>query len=266
MEETTTQAADWKQSIPNEFKSEACLSNIQDLPSLVKSYVHGQKRLGSAINIPGQNATDDEKNEFLKKLGRPDSPDKYTTLDFAGLPDGLSHNEEFIKKFREASHASGLSDAQQRSILQNILKYEMEAAKNATMTEEASFQKAQKELRTKLGEAYDQRVSMAKKAYETFIPEAARERFREMGLENDPDFIVGFSSIGEKMMEDRSIDGTGGANSLVMTPDEAKSEIAKIRSNPEHPYVNRKFEGTPERQMAAERMQRLYSLAYPKSQ
>jgi hypothetical protein len=254
---------DWKETIPQEYKGEACLQNIPDFGSLVKSYVHSQKRLGSAINIPGQNATDEEKSEFLKKLGRPESPDKYTLPDFSKLPEGLKPNENFVKALATAAYSRGLNNDQHMGILQEILKFEVDAAKQSEVEEQNDMKQRTEALRKEFGSAYDQRVGLAKKTFETFAASGEREEF-DKRYGNDPLIIRMFSRMGERLLEDRSIDGTGGRGSLTLTPEEARMEIAKIRADANHPYNNRKFDGTKERTEAVEHMNRLYEYTYAK--
>lgn len=262
-EETNQPPQDWKETIPAEFKSEACLATIPDLGTLVKSYVHSQKRLGSSINIPGQNASEEERAEFLKKLGRPETPDKYTLPDFSTLPEGLKPNESFVKALSAEAHKRGLNNDQHMGILQEILKFEVDAAKQAEVEEQNQMRERVETLRKEFGSAYDQRVALAKKTFETFaVPEERGEFDKRYG--SDPLIIKMFSKMGERLLEDRSIDGTGGINALAMTPQEAMQEINKIRSDKENPYNNRKFEGTPERQKVIDRMATLYEYAYPK--
>ncbi len=159
----------WKESLPSDLRSDPVLEQIKDVSSLVKGYIHGQKRLGSSIRIPGTDADENEVNEFLGKLGRPESADKYTELETKDLPDGVEVNADFVKSFREAAYKSGLNDKQQVSLLQEVMKSELSAIDQNTGAEEGDLDKIEDGLRAHFGQAYDQNLAVAKKAYDTFV-------------------------------------------------------------------------------------------------
>jgi len=72
------QIENWKDSLPDDLKGEKALESIQDIPGLVKSYVHAQKMIGSdKIPVPNKYATDEDWQAVYSKLGRPESPDAY---------------------------------------------------------------------------------------------------------------------------------------------------------------------------------------------
>ena len=69
-----TGSSDWLDSIEESLKTEPSLSDIKDVNSLAKSYVHAQKMIGAdKIVMPNDKSTDDEWNDFYEKLGRPEN-------------------------------------------------------------------------------------------------------------------------------------------------------------------------------------------------
>jgi len=255
-------AFDWKSQIPSEFKDEPTLQQIKDLPTLVKNYVHAEKKIGKSIRIPDADSSEQERQDFLKKLGRPESSEKYTSLDTSTLPKDLNVDGEFIKNFRNAAFENGLTDAQQKSILQHFFKHEISTMEADAAAEEKGLAEIEQGLRKRFGPAYDERMALAQRAYKTLVPDDLKSHFRKEGLENDPALVVLFANMGARMIEDRSIDGSGGVGSLIMTPEEALERIDEIRRDPNHSY-QAKFAGTPEHQRAVEQMDGLYKLAYP---
>ena len=64
---------DWKASLSEDLRNDPSLASINDVASLAKGYVHGQKMIGAdKIVIPKDDASPDEMNEFYNRLGRPE--------------------------------------------------------------------------------------------------------------------------------------------------------------------------------------------------
>jgi hypothetical protein len=90
----------WLDKLPEEFKEgKQILSRFKEFPDVLKSLISAQKLLGKkadAVLIPGNDAPPEEKAEFLKKLGLPDSPDSYPTKP-AELPEGFQSAEQTLE-------------------------------------------------------------------------------------------------------------------------------------------------------------------------
>lgn len=76
-------------------------------------HVHNQEKLiGNAIRIPGKDATPEEREAFLNKLGRPPAADKYELTVPKDLPPELPYDGEAAKAFTSKAHELGLTQAQ----------------------------------------------------------------------------------------------------------------------------------------------------------
>lgn len=83
-----------------------------DPKALATKAFNQEKLLGSSIRLPGKDATPEERDAFLNKLGRPEAADKYELKAPANMPEGLPYDGEVATGFRAAAHAAGLSQAQ----------------------------------------------------------------------------------------------------------------------------------------------------------
>jgi hypothetical protein len=90
--------------------------NVKDVEGLGKLAREQASLLGSAIRVPGKDATDDERNEFLTKLGRPESPDKYEFTLPENLPEGVAYDAEKAKGLKDAAFKLGLSQQQAQAV------------------------------------------------------------------------------------------------------------------------------------------------------
>jgi hypothetical protein len=71
----------WGDQLSDEIKNDpACvksLSKFKKVSDLAKSYTELEAKLGSAVTIPGDSASDEEKAAFMRKLGMPETADGY---------------------------------------------------------------------------------------------------------------------------------------------------------------------------------------------
>ena len=118
---------------------------------------------------------------------------------------------------------------------------------------QASMGEAETNLRKKWGAAYMQNIALSKKVVRQFADEKAFVEL-DKGLGNNPALIEMFANIGKILSEDQLVGKAGG---LTLTPDEAQSEINKIKGDKEHPYWK---EGHPSHQEAVDRMTQLMKL------
>ncbi len=105
-----------------EFAGEAhkdtkAFDSIKDISSLIKVHADTKSALGKKmdghIKIPTEGSTDTEKANFQAQIaklsGKPDNSADYVFVTPDDLPEGLRHNAETEKQFRELFHRENLS-------------------------------------------------------------------------------------------------------------------------------------------------------------
>ena len=111
---------DWKASLSEDLRNDPSLASINDVASLAKGYVHGQKMIGAdKIVIPKDDASPDEMNEFYNRLGR---PEKYE-ITKPQLAEGLEYNTDMETKMLGVLHEAGLSNAQANKVFAGYMDY-----------------------------------------------------------------------------------------------------------------------------------------------
>ena len=85
---------------------------LADVNALAKSARESEKLLGGMVKLPGKDATPEEREAFLNKLGRPEKQDGYQFTAPKDLPEGLPYDGEKAKSFKELSHKLGLTNDQ----------------------------------------------------------------------------------------------------------------------------------------------------------
>lgn len=87
--------------------------NTADAVTRLGKQVYAQERLlGNAIRVPGKDATQEEREAFLNKLGRPEQPDAYEFAVPENLPENLPYDGERAAKFKAVAHGLGLTKDQ----------------------------------------------------------------------------------------------------------------------------------------------------------
>jgi len=264
------------EQIPEEYRNEASLSNIKDMNSLVKGYVHAQKEIGSRVRVPGPDASAEVKAEFAKrmeaagfmkapdltnpedkaailsKLGRPETPDGYD----ATIPEEVNAlvNQEQLKGYRELAHKIGLTKDQAKALLEFDVNRTMEAM-------EGTKDIAASTLKTEWGDAFDQRLNFAKdglKHFETKYPDAV-SAIKNGPAGNNPVVLMMAAELGRMYKESGIIIGNRTV-SYGLTPSEARNRINEVLTNSAHPYHN---ESDPKHMQAVGEVETLYAAAYP---
>lgn len=162
--------------VPDDFKNRPCFKAVgNDLKSIM-AHIGNQdiaiSRQGKGIMIPPPDATPTEIKMFHKALGVPDSPDKYEFTPPKELAEYYK-DQELLNEAKRVMHSAGATPAvfnammqldamrmaqTQKEMRENPLPYFEELLEYA---QPKLAEKAEKELRTKWGDAYESRLQLA---------------------------------------------------------------------------------------------------------
>lgn len=251
--------ADWKESLPEDIRSDASLAAIQDVPSLAKSYIHAQSLVGAdKIALPGKEATEEDWAGVFTKLGRPETIAGYELKKPDNLPEGLNYDETMLTGFKETAHKLGLLPSQVDGLHDWWNKANVEGFTASTNAQKEATTAAETALKQEYGNAYDQKLATAQTALKEFGGDELVKFMDESGLGNNPQFIKLMATVGEGMLED-GLKGNG-QHSGAITPADAQVKIAEIMTDKKSPYHDRYH---ADHQRIVDEVQKLYSQAYP---
>ena len=229
---------DWKESLPEDLKSDPSLLTVKDVPGLAKSYIHAQKMIGAdKIALPGKNASEEEWDAVYNRLGKPEEAKTYEE-DFGDLP----IPEENVKNFKDAAHKLGLNQTQFKGLTtwyKDLIKTQVEDINVDADTKRAESEAA---LRKEFGKTYDAKLKSSQRVFQTY----GDTKFLDVELKDGtklgdhPTFIKLMSNIADTISEDKI--ATGEKGSEFFTPAEAKRKIAELTTTGS-PYWNRKDPG-----------------------
>ena len=222
-------ADNWRDGLPESIRNEKCLDSIKTVGALAQSYVHAQKSIGAnKVALPGENATQEELDEFYKALGRPDKAEDYAS-DKIELPEGVTLDTDEVKKFRDFAFEHGIS----QKVFEAALKFDIERVQNQIAAENAranaEYEETLGKLQSEFGGRADAVVAQCNKAMQTF---GLTEVLRDHGLLNNYTVVKALAGIGERISESR-LHGEAG------TPVDPQTRINEIMGNPKDPYYDR---------------------------
>lgn len=191
----------WKKQLKADLQGDKRLDKFDGTDPLARGYLELEGKLGQAIFFPGKDATREEWDAYYKKIGRPDSPDKYSTEGIE-IPEGMGLNAAGTKDLMSIAHRAGLSNAQFRELYrQTIAKAQTFAEQSAQARKEAEGA-AIKGLREEWGGQFTEKWEQSKRLVKAYGTPALAEKIQRAGLHADRDFLRLLGNVGYQMRED----------------------------------------------------------------
>jgi hypothetical protein len=228
----TTPAANttWRDSLPDDLKGDPSIQSYKDIPSLVKSHIHAQKLIGvDKIPAPKETWGEKEWGDFYQRLGRPESPDKYTRPEFK-LPEGFELESSAVDKLYATLHQAGVTDKQAQKIVADYVNHAGEAFSKAELEGKSAVTQRLEAYKTELGEKYEVRLQTARDVLSKFGDEKTLKYLSETGLDNSPEMIELLARAGEGMLEDRR-ETPGNPGILAGTVTDARVQLDQMMND-----------------------------------
>ena len=253
-------AQSFRDSLPEDLRSNPSLKNINDVGSLAKSYVHAQRMVGAdKIPLPGSNSTDDDWIKVYDKLGRPADIKDYDVT----MPEMFDGNG-----FRESIHAAGLNQKQAASVAQFIHSQSEAANEKLNAYQEQARLDTEAELRQEYGKTFDDKIKRAQSTAKYLLGSKGDPNHKDNILGNirladgrmlgdHPDIIRMFEAMSHEIAED-DLDGV--TTESAMTPQDAQEEIDTIQADRSGPYWNKHH---PEHDKMVARVNELFEYVHP---
>lgn len=248
------QVVDWRESLPEDLRSDPSLKDYVDVAGLAKSHVHLNKMVGmDKIPVPNKHATDEDWQVVYDRLGRPKSAADYQVEGIEGI------DESYLNSFKEQAHKLGLLPQQVEGVLKYYTDLAQQSQESSVQDLEVYKQQAEQELRKEFGKAYEDKIQKASNiAMDLLGPQTLNEVRLADGraLGDHPDLIKAFVKISDMIGEDKAI---GQPRQMSLTPDDAKKRIRDLTADGS-PYWNK---GHVNHGEAVKEVQDLYEYAYP---
>lgn len=195
-----------------------------------------------------------EMEAIFSKLGKPESADKY---DFGEMPkDSPTASKEFIDWAKNAFHKANLTSDQAKSVIAEWNQQQTQAFKAQTEAEGKAAETNFNDLKANWGNAYDQKLSIAKSGAKEFglTPDQIDGIQKNIGYQKTMEL---FHNIGSKIGEATFQNGQS-MGFQAMSPDSARNAIAALKQDSS--FMNKYANGDAE---AKAKMNRLMADAHP---
>lgn len=233
--------------LPESYREDPMLKDFKSMDDLVKSFKSAQSMIGNSIRIPGEDASQELRDEFYEKLQKVDGVAKLPNLENKEEVDAFL-GKLGINKPESASQYTFDIDGPAKEVLQNF------AHKNGLTQEQATavmeFQSSLYEqemqsmqsmgaetLKKEWGSDMDNRIKGAevveKKLFEKY-PEAMEALANSPHIHN-PAIVAAFSELATMTTEEGTLKYDS-APKYGMTADKARQVIEEVRGNKDHEY------------------------------
>lgn len=253
--------ADWVKGLAPELQTVVTAKKWKEPGEAIKSYTELEKLMGvNRLPEPRQDWTESQWAEFYKRVGRPDSPDKYN-VPKVELPENFKLDDNLVKAAKEQLHKLGLTGKQ----FEGAMSYYLELIKKDYQTTQDAVTQRKSEGVTKLkGEwkdDFDANLNLAKAVLNKFGDEAAVKFINDTGLGDHPEFIKMFHKIGKAISED-TLGGARGAGLAMVDSVTAQNEINALKLDKDFndAYLNH---SNPAHKAAVIKMKELFKRAFP---
>ena len=198
----TTDAFAWvPEDYREEFRNDSTLNQFASQDAFIKAMLDDRKANGTAIKLPGEDATDEEWGKFYDRLGRPASSNDYGLS--KDIPEGLDFNEEFYNEFTKEIYIAGLSKKQATQIYNWYNNKSAEMAKDIDARIQASYKKsvddAVASLKKEWGTDYQQNLDSAVAMANKFLSPATKQYLNATKLGNNPLLIKDFYNLSKQV-------------------------------------------------------------------
>ena len=243
------------------LKSYPSLSRFKTVDDLGKSYGEAEKFIGGSVRIPDANTSEEDRNAFYTKLGRPESPDKYDIR----VAEGAPLDEKLVGAFKGVAHSLGLNSEQAQKLTDWYSGQAAGIMEQQGTQRTAQIQQWESEVDRMWGWQKAKNDAIGARALMTMLEGNAEHPLAKMldetGLGNHPALRQFFYELGMKQGEDRFVEGDQGPSEEDVTS--ARDEINAIRGDKNHAYWDARKPGYQE---ARARMRKLYDLIHAAGQ
>lgn len=234
-----TVSKSWFDGAPDEVKGFIQTKGWTEDPlKAVMSYQELEKFRGASedqlIKLPKDPKAEGAYDDVWKKLGRPESPDKYELnlpqtfeVEFDGNKfQAPPIDPERLSWAKKIGHEIGLNSSQLQRLVEETVKFESAIIYGNEKQYEQEVAAQQSELKSRWGAKYDERVELGRRAFRAVGDQDAIDKMESvLGHAKVTEM---FAKIGEAMGEDKIHDASDSGRSFGYTKEQAAYDRSKL--------------------------------------
>ena len=213
------------------------------------------------VAVPSDHSSPEEWEAFFQKVGRPSKADEYQLNKPDALKD-IGLDEKSLQEVKSLAHKNGLTQKQLGALGDWYFGTVAKSLESVNQQQVQAKESAINVLKQEWGSNFDANLQAAERG--AAIVGVGKEVFQaDPALANNAHFIKAMAKVAQMTAESSGVGLRNQGGSIgINSPESAKAEIARIRSDKAHPYNNTSARPS-DRQAAVEAVQRLYAVAYP---
>jgi hypothetical protein len=242
--------SDWRAALPPDLQVDKTLERFEDVPSLARSYLEARRTISGSVEPPPPDAKPEQLSAYRKRLGLPESPDKYE-LSLPQPAEGTDFvwDPKWVGILKERAHAVHMNPKQLKAMADLYHEY-MHAARDVVRGRQAQDEQAEREEAMKLleqrwgprdGPQWRHRNARAVAVLEHVMgDDAPAERQAIIEMAANPYFADGLSRLADGLLERGFISGTE-VGTVDVGAAQAKIDALRAASekDPMHPLRNK---------------------------
>jgi len=198
----------WHGVLPKDYQGHDALKDVKGMDELLGKFV-ALKGFEGKVIVPNKDASDEEKANFYKAIGVPESSDAYS-IEKVDIPPETGYSGEIMPEYKKVFHDLKLTQVQANTLFKAHMA--MEKAKFDAMQAEQTKQRdaAKDALKTEWKGDFDKNANIANKALRAYTDQDTFASLKKKypGLTSDPDVVKMFHKIGKETLDDSVISGT----------------------------------------------------------
>jgi hypothetical protein len=225
-------AFDWKSNLPDDIRDHTSLQTIKGAnadevyAALAKQHISSQQMIGmDKIAVPGKNASDEQKREYMTQLGCPETIDGYKAPT-EGISEGFDNN--LFDAFRPEAHRLGVTSTQFAGMARMLDGMQSEARDQASEAHVTQLEEWEAQTRKEHGDAFAQNFAIVEDVLRQFGGDDIKAWVADRGLGLDPVFFNMLTLFGQAIGQD-DIVGLGGNHTFENTPDQATTAWNELK-------------------------------------
>jgi hypothetical protein len=258
-------AFSWKSRVGEDLSKAPSLGKFADTPEglaeVAKSYVNLEKLLGHE-KVPLPKGPEDAAGRaaFNKAMGVPDSAEGYALPDVK-LPGDMGNLTFNKASFQGIVHKYGLTPDQAKGLWTEYTNMSGNVYRSHIAQFEAKLNENINTLRSEWGDAYAGNVELGDMAISKLADSQEMGEWLMATLSKHPYGMKFLAKVGNTFAENKV--GDFQYKRFGMTPEEAQNEVAKIKTDPNHPYNSEKATDK-DHQAAVDHVNRLFAISLGK--
>jgi|GEM_PF-5560962 len=179
----------------------------KSLGEIAEQFVELAGRQDRVVEIPGEDASPEKRQEFYRKLGVPEKPAEYELKKPEDWPKTYTWDQKDAQSFAEAAYKSNLTKEQAETFYKAMLDRSRTVRDGSYMKSQTEKEEWNNALQRKFGDNAPAKLELADRAMEMIGSPALKQKLEQVGLTRYPPLVDAFLKAWNEIGEDKIFAG-----------------------------------------------------------